>query len=70
MSDPASSFGCCVNLRENRAGMFEKRSPCRRQVDAASAARQESRAYLVLEVSNLPAERRLRCVQLSRCRHS
>jgi hypothetical protein len=54
MSDPASSFDCRFNLRLHRAGVFEKGSTCGCQFDTASAARQESRTYLVLKISNLP----------------
>jgi hypothetical protein len=49
--------------------MFEKRSTRRRQFDTASATNQQLRAYLVLKVSNLPAERRLRRMQFSRRCH-
>jgi hypothetical protein len=35
--------------------MIEKRSTGWRQFDTASATRQQLRAHLVLEVSNLPA---------------
>jgi hypothetical protein len=53
MSGAASSFGCGLNLREHRAGVIEKGATCRRQFDAASAAREELRTYLVLKISNL-----------------
>ena len=49
--------------------MFEKGSTCGCQSDTASAARQELRAYLVLQVSNLATQRRLRRVQFSLCCH-
>jgi hypothetical protein len=49
--------------------MIEKRSTGWRQFDTASATSQQLRAYLVLEVSNLPAERGLRRVQFSRRCH-
>jgi hypothetical protein len=54
MSDPASSFGCRFNLRQHRAGVIEKGSTRGCQFDPAGAARQESRPYLVLKISNLP----------------
>ena len=50
--------------------MIEKGANRRCQFDAASATRQELRAYLLLKVMNLPAERRLRGVQFSLGRHS
>jgi hypothetical protein len=55
MSDPACSCGGGFHLRQRRAGMIQERSTRRCQFDAASAACQESRTYLVLKISNLPA---------------
>jgi hypothetical protein len=49
--------------------VIEEGSTRRCQFDTASAARQELHAYLVLKVSNLATERRLRRVQFSLCRH-
>jgi hypothetical protein len=69
MGGPAGSVGCRFHLREHQAGVVEKGSARRCQLDAASAACQESRAYLVLKVSNLPAQRRLRGVQPLLCCH-
>ena len=47
--------------------MFEKGSTRWCQFDTASPARQQLCAYLVLKVSNLPTQGRLRRVQLSLC---
>ena len=46
-------FDSSAQLWFYQAGVFEKGSACRCQFDAASAACQESRTYLVLKVSNL-----------------
>src|SRR6202035_3713194 len=59
MSDPARSFGCRLNLRQCHAGVLEKGSTRRCQIDAASGTRQELGTYLVFKIPNLPAQRRL-----------
>jgi len=59
MSGPARSFGCRFNLRQHRAGVFEKGSTRRCQFDAASAPRQKLGTNLFLKISDLPAQGRL-----------
>jgi hypothetical protein len=49
--------------------VIEKGSTGRCQVDTASSSRQELGANVVLKVSNLPTQRRLRRVQYSLCCH-
>ena len=68
MSDPACSFGCRFNLRKDQPCVIEKCSACRCQFDPANAACQELGTYLIFEIPDLPTQRRLSCVQLSRCR--
>ena len=68
MSYAASSLTCCVRLRQYRTGAIEEGSARWCQFDAASATRQELHAYLLLKITNLPAERRLRGVQFCLCR--
>jgi hypothetical protein len=55
MGDPPCSFGCRFNLRQHDAGVIEKSSTRRCELNAPSAAYQEWRAYLVLKIPNLPA---------------
>jgi len=49
--------------------VIEKGSTRRCQFDPASAARQELGTDLVFEISNLPTQRWLRCMQHSLGRH-
>ena len=59
MSGPARRVGCRFNLRQHRAGVFEKGSTRRRQFDAACAARQKCGTNLFLKIADLPAQGRL-----------
>jgi hypothetical protein len=54
MGDPACSVGCRFNLRQDQASVIEEGSTRRCQFNAASAACQESRTYLILKIANLP----------------
>jgi hypothetical protein len=55
---------CCRDrlgrLAKRQAGMIEKGAAGGRQLDAARAADEELRTHLMLEIAQLPAERRLR----------
>src|SRR5579862_21245 len=69
MSHPACGFHCRFNLCQHGACVFKKGLARRRQLDAASAARQQLGADFFFEVPDLPAQRRLCGVQLRLCRN-
>ena len=48
-----------IDLRQRQPGMVEKGLACGGQLDAMNAARQQRSPDLVLQVANLPAQRRL-----------
>src|SRR6266403_4659534 len=60
---PARRFHCGIDLRQRQPGMVEKGLARGGQLDATNAARQQLGPDLVLQVANLPAQRRLRGVE-------
>src|SRR5882672_377564 len=60
---PARRFHCGIDLRQRQPGMVEKGLARGGQLDAMNAARQQLGPDLVLQVANLPAQRRLRGVE-------
>ena len=60
---PCGRFHRGVDLRQRQPGMVEKGLPCGGQLDAVNAAGQKLDADLVLQIADMPAERRLRRVQ-------
>ena len=56
---PACRFHRGIDLRQRQPGMVEKGLACGGQLDAMNAARQQLAADLVLQIADLPAQRRL-----------
>src|SRR6202162_6005391 len=56
---PARRVHRGIDLRQRQPGMVEKGLACGGQLDAMNAARQQLGPDLVLQVANLPAQRRL-----------
>jgi len=56
---PAGRFNRRVSMRQRQAGMVGKGFARSGQLDATNATRQQFRPDLMLEVADLPAQRRL-----------
>src|ERR1700729_2245693 len=63
LCSPARRVHRCINLRQGEPDMVKKGPARSGELDAMNAAREQLGSDLVLEVTNLPAQRWLRSVQ-------